>query len=428
MYTTKRRDRLFNGANGELVVVYKDIPGRKDVTTGSWQPTGWHGTEETQSENHPSWKRRRKGEFPGDVGGEFKSVKSYVVAGEDPFPIVGLQGWQNRGAFNEKRANYKGVLIPGSIPVIKGTVFPPSAASSNADLDKWGTKAVTLVKPTDRVANALVTLIELYRDGLPSLIGHQTWRQKVLNAKSSAKTAGGEYLNWQFGFKPLANDIAKFMATVVDLDRLIRQYERDSGRMVRRRFSFPPERSISVSKVSDNVYTTVPSSSLLTDPLSTNQGSTYLIREVEIRRWFSGAFVYHIPDYQNRRYAARPSVNEFQKYLGLELTPEVLWAAAPWSWAVDWYLNVGDVLSNLTSWFQDGLVLKYGYIMEHSKRSDTYIYVGGTKLYTSAQPTPVTFVTETKLRRRATPFGFGVLLQSLSDRQKAIAAAIAVQR
>lgn len=424
MQTIKRRDTSFNGNNGELAVTYKDIPGRKDVTKGSWRPPGWNGTEVTRSENHPEWLRRRPGDvMVGDVGGEFFNQKTYVIGHDKPWPIVGLTGYKNKGLFNEQRAEYKGVLLP-DCPTLAGSCFPPITASARSGLDSWGTKAIALCKPTDRVANALQTLIELYREGLPKLIGSATWKAGVLRARD----AGHEYLNVEFGFKPLANDIAKFMATVVDCDRLIRQYERDSGRLVRRRMSFPPERSIDVSKRSDNVYVTVPSSSLLTDPSSTNQGSTYRIREVEVRRWFTGAFCYHIPDYNNNRYAARPHMSQAERLLGLELTPEVLWELAPWSWAVDWFTNLGDVISNLTSWFQDGLVLKYGYIMEHSKCSDTYVYIGQTKFWSGSSPAPVTFVTETKQRQRATPFGFGVLLSALTDRQKAIAAAIAVQQ
>jgi len=78
----------------------------------------------------------------------------------------------------------------------------------------------------------------------------------------------------------------------------------------------------------------------------------------------------------------------------------------------------------------DGLVLRYGYIMEHKVTRRTYYHRGPTNLWwgESAFPAVLTFVTETKVRRRATPFGFGVAEDSLSPRQNAIVAALGLSR
>jgi hypothetical protein len=115
------------------------------------------------------------------------------------------------------------------------------------------------------------------------------------------------------------------------------------------------------------------------------------------------------------------------KIFGLELTPEVAWNLSPWSWAADWFTNAGDVISNLTDWATDGLVLRYGYVMEHTIASNTYTFVGKTGFSnTSVRPSPVTLVTETKRRVKANPFGFGVTWGGLSPRQLAITAALGI--
>jgi len=117
------------------------------------------------------------------------------------------------------------------------------------------------------------------------------------------------------------------------------------------------------------------------------------------------------------------------KLLGLDLNPETLWEMAPWSWAVDWFTNAGDVIHNVNAWSSDGLVLKYGYIMEHTIVRDIYTWVGDTRFKPdTVYPDVVVLVTETKLRRRATPFGFGLTFSSLTKRQKAIAAALGLTR
>jgi hypothetical protein len=103
------------------------------------------------------------------------------------------------------------------------------------------------------------------------------------------------------------------------------------------------------------------------------------------------------------------------------LTPEALWNLAPWSWATDWFANVGDVISNMTAFAGDNLVLRYGYLMEHSMIEDTYtrndISAGSFQL-----------ITESKRRIKANPFGFGVSWEDLSPFQLSIAAALGLSK
>jgi len=118
---------------------------------------------------------------------------------------------------------------------------------------------------------------------------------------------------------------------------------------------------------------------------------------------------------------------EAKKLLGLSLTPETLWNIAPWSWAVDWFSNTGDVISNLSDWASDGLVMHYGYMMEKTIVKDTYnITPSGIQAFPSVPN--LTLVTETKQRIRANPFGFGLSFDGLSTIQKAILAALGISR
>jgi hypothetical protein len=69
----------------------------------------------------------------------------------------------------------------------------------------------------------------------------------------------------------------------------------------------------------------------------------------------------------------------------------------------------------------------YGYIMEHSIVRDTYTLSATGFNQPQAVP-PATFVTETKLRRGANPFGFGLTWDGLSTFQKSILAALGITR
>jgi len=131
-------------------------------------------------------------------------------------------------------------------------------------------------------------------------------------------------------------------------------------------------------------------------------------------------------------YDSRSKLSKYALYsdkvLGANLTPETLWNLAPWSWATDWFANTGDVISNITSWSADGLVMQYGYMMENSIVTDTYTRELSGLNNNTVDVQPVTLVTETKVRRKANPFGFGIDWEGLSPIQLAIAAAIGISR
>jgi len=77
-----------------------------------------------------------------------------------------------------------------------------------------------------------------------------------------------------------------------------------------------------------------------------------------------------------------------------------------------------------------GLILRYGYIMEHTVHKYTYS-LGPVTLFPGADPVPVPdliLVTETKQRQRANPFGFGLKWDDLSPFQLSILTALGISR
>jgi hypothetical protein len=152
---------------------------------------------------------------------------------------------------------------------------------------------------------------------------------------------------------------------------------------------------------------------------------------VERRIRFSGAYMYHVPVSELAIGKMIRSAEEAQRYLGLELTPEVLWNLSPWTWLADWNVNLGEIISNITNFQTDSLVLKYGYIMceTRSRRSYTLVplpayagYVGPTGPFT------VSFITVKKERVRASPYGFALDPSAYSGRQWAILSALGLSK
>lgn len=378
------------------------------------------GKQVTVSTGHPF--QSRKGLY-GDIGGDFYTTMSQIAFAPRDAHIRTTVTVDPSPPPTYRTTRYDGFLAAIDPSDASVYPFPPTEASSEEKMSSFGATAIARCKPTNSVADVSTAIGELFKDGLPSLIGHTFWKDKTSNIR---KQSGGEFLNIQFGWLPLVSDVKKFANAIDKADTVLAQYERDSGKVVRRRYNFPRERDVKEEVVAQNVQPYMPvNTSDLYDILV---GRVVRVRETTRVRWFSGAFTYHLPSGTDSRSAMTRYALEAKKLLGLTLTPETLWNLAPWSWATDWFFNTGDVISNLTDWKTDGLVMRYGYIMETVTVTDTYRHEPNNPSKDYPYVPVVKLVTTTKTRFRANPFGFGVIWSGLSPRQLAITAALGLSR
>lgn len=366
------------------------------------------GTEITQSEGHPFHSRKRG--RPSDIGGPFFNQKRTFHG----FHHVRLRTSGTESPFYRIVREYDGPMFP---VVPKDTLFPPSMASSNEALDKLGATAVSRCKPTNPIVDLTAALAELKGEGLPHLHGSQLWKDKTVTARS----AGSEYLNHQFGWAPLVSDVSAFGSGVIHAHSVIERYKAGIGKMQRRSYDFP----ISVDESTDYLGTGYPITYGLTFNYK-NEGLIIRHRKVTRRRWFRGAFTYYFP------YGLGGKLGDYAilaRQLGAVPTPETVWNVAPWSWAVDWFSNTGDVISNWTSFHVDGLVMSYGYMMEHTIVEDTY-RLDGAQFNTGpyVPVPPLRLVTETKIRRVANPYGFGLTWEGLNPFRLSILGALGLTK
>jgi hypothetical protein len=287
---------------------------------------------------------------------------------------------------------------------------PPSLSQpSDTELNAAGTTAIARSAPNNPAFDMTVAIAEVVREGIPSMVGLNLWKERT----QLARGAGSEYLNFQFGWKPLMSDIQSFARTVKDSHAILDSYRKGSDKKIRVGYSFP-----------DYDWTDVyQGGGFFPWPSAYNQSGTgTLVRTQRTQRWFSGAFRYHIPTTDTVLGKFNNWLSMADRLLGVKVTPEDVWNLAPWSWAVDWFTNTGDVLRNVSNLGKDGLVLQYGYVMDHRRNSREYYcnFPGG---FTSR-----IVLEEWKRRRQATPYGFGVDFSSLSARQVAIIAALGLSR
>lgn len=415
----KRRARLLSGTK---VLTYPYGTNQSVSTQVADFSAMLKGVQVTVSENHPDWNSKKSSSGFTDIGGNFYTQKTKV---EGPLTTdhksSGSRTNRNASgvALSTDYYQYQGFMIPVHPSYM---TWPAIPASSLTSLDALGATAIARCKPTNSVADLSTFLGETIKDGLPKLVGASFWKDKTITAKK----AGSEYLNKEFGWDPMVQDILDIASAIDHAGEVIRQYERDSGRVVRRRFSFPPVNSVTSSVLHNgvNAWCAGPIHALMNEGVPQNQGKVILQKETSIRRWFSGAFTYWLPPSGTLAGEAARA----KKLLGASLDPDTLWELAPWSWAVDWFSNAGDVISNMTDFLSGGLVLWYGYIMEHSISKHTYVFSGPTGYVGSTRPLSVSLVAETKIRKKATPFGFGLNWANFSPQQLAIVGALGISR
>jgi hypothetical protein len=368
------------------------------------------GRQRTVSEGHAFSKLKRK--THEDIGGDFRTDK--ILPLSTPFRTTSRYGnyW------------FEGHLLASTefydvLAKEKETHWERDGPhASSGDLDEYGTTLISRCLPTNPVSNAASFLGEL-REGLPSIPGRALLREGI-----KPKSIGGEYLNVEFGIKPMLSDLEKFVQANQNSEKILAQLERDSGQVVRRRKGLP-QINTETTTVQDKTYPSAVGGGF--NAYHVNLGVT--TRTVKTTRdvWFSGAFTYYLPP----KGTWERTISELDKLYGVRLTADTLYQLTPWSWAVDYAVNLGDVIHNLTQFAQDGLVMRYGYVMCKTRREVTTTWNGNFRdSGGNFRPITVTdkYVWETKQRRRATPYGFGLTYDGLSDSQKAIIAALGMSR
>lgn len=346
-------------------------------------------------------------------------------------------------------ASYVGPLI--CLPSKTGIKWY-SGSSASGLISKYGPAAIAATAPTNPASSGGQGFYELLADGLPSIPKAGIGALDSIWHTMRALAHGN--LSVQFDWLPFIGDLRSTLHALTNASKLVRQYHRDSGRVVRRRMTFPATKvttdlgsssaiSVSGALCSPPGVDTSKGWSLPSAPhqerfiFHTGTGSAVAeTKVVTTRVWFSGAYSYFVPE-------AKPGfIGQLERYeedanhlLGLELTPSLLWQLTPWSWLLDWKTQIGNSIKNFSALQTDSLVIRYGYLMVETTTEHT---VTLRQLYTGFSgvngfPTnPVTcsstYTTVLKERFRATPYGFGVDMSGLSDRRWSILASLGMTR
>lgn len=365
-----------------------------------------HGTSLQQSEPTLTFGPKVKSFVRHDVGGPFALRDAYWKSISD-----------GHGTYKDGLRQYVGGFVPR-------TLGWPNIVESSSDYLNWtggaelanlethGPTAVARFKPGQPVVDLGQAVAEL--GDFPRLFRFRLGQFKDL---------GSNYLNVEFGWKPFLSDLRKLYHVERKITKRLLQLQRDNGRRIRRRGTVRKGTEKVLSDVTTSTYGAM---TPILPTLYYAQTPQISVKSVITERiWFSGSFRYWIPNVGTQEWVDSATSSLF----GLDPTPSLLWEVLPFSWLVDWYSNIGDVLNNISSNAAESLVMDRGYLMSGIEKRTEFkaeARLSVNKSHTShvtVNP-ELHFIEQVKLRAKASPFGFALTKADLNLRQLAILAAL----
>ena len=362
------------------------------------------------------------------TGGEFKSEKVRFQP-DSTFKRMSF------GTTGSNRVRYSGTVSPCS-PAVALAAPSPIDETKLMDL---GAKQLLYNVPNKPLVGISQTLAELKREGLPRSAALSDFRDTFvpffrkekqgktdLDYKDIPRKGSSEFLSWQFGFRPVIQDIYALATSLDTADKQWRMYVEQANKLVRRHFEFPVETSTKTEAVANggSSYPVLPTT------IASGQTNTlFRTRTTVTRRRFSAAYAYTLPRGAESTNVAVRKVLQYKQQYGLNVDPALLWELTPWSWLIDWFLPVGNFIQSVSSLILGNTACPWAYISEHTVVTDVYERPGVAFAGTSDKLQSLTVVSDYKRRMEASPFGFGVKSwKDLSPLQLSILAAIGFTR
>jgi hypothetical protein len=288
-----------------------------------------------------------------------------------------------------------------------------------------------------------VALMELLRGDIPSMIGHlkkftSISGRSIKDYKDAASAVGGEYLNSVFGWAPLVKEIQGIINVLISIDRMV--YAESYSR--KRRWQGPA--TSSEVAFTNRLMTLSPGGSWpgssITRTGNQSVGATVTYSGTE-RLTLSEDYrlssqVSSLARPNSRTIGFVEKAEEILQRLGFVTSLAEVWELVPYSWLVDWVSNIGASLhnANVYSPVSGKYTVDYAYVTTvttHSRvetvrsaslgnsSSDDYFSLRTGQSFLSSV---------SKNRDRATPFGFGTQLGSLTTSQFAILVALGLAK
>lgn len=374
-----RRKEFLGSPVGERKTTWKNYPGFSSSSYYSYIPTG------LVSECHDQL----------NAGPPYKSGGNLVIKHDEYHSDI----------FPYDRGRYVGYGHEHSFSG-NGLIFPPPASFPEIEEDPyylWAQGSTGMARAKPDIAQAGLSQILVEARKLPQLFDR-------------VGTLGRE-----FGWDTTKREVVTLHDTFLNMKKHLNQLRRDNGKSVRRRITLRDEKKVDVLSSEEGIYTSPP------DGLGSERQTRIHTREFTHKVWYVGKFRYFLPE-EFLNPAWEPLLEA--RIAGLSVNPEIAWDLTPFSWLADWFGNMGDIVSNISSFVQDNLVQEYGYVMSTQSVKSKYdvrfldVNAVGKKYwrYTSAYRKRTL-----KMRVYGYPYSFGPTPGSLTNRQISILGALGLQ-
>lgn len=271
------------------------------------------------------------------------------------------------------------------------------------------------------------TLVELVSGNIPKVLA--SLPKVIAKQKSLHKALGDEYLSVQFGWVPIVNDIMSLVKTLMVVDSMVYTGSDRRQRGLKPDVAYtdrydPTGLSWTVPQWRDGGLSPLPMGGGSTSPASSM--STTLRSDHRISARFTAL--------------ARPTrgsnsfvdkAEDVVRELGIWY-PALGWDLLPYSFLVDWFVNLGDSITNAYAFSSKGQTnIDYAYLTSRYTTVGTTTFAkpvwrDGNSIYTVSKN--ATSVSDVKVRQAISPFGLGIDLSALNGFQWSILVALGLGR
>lgn len=402
----------------------------------------WTSKESVDDETHlgPPW----------TTGGPFTKLKvtsdSEIVKGSGDYdtgtnvlPTVmwGPQKWKYSGGFLPLWP-----VIPGVVSEdysVDSKIWGPGATNIIPALTGWGPKAWALSAPKIEMANGFVSLAEA-RDiprmlKISSSVFHSKWGLyggNINTVRQVPKQVSDTFLNHQFGWSPFLSDLGKFYTAHNEMSSYMSRMGHGNDKWkVYRRTLLDDYQSSKLAEGNGVRYrpSFEPTEWAWVRPGT--QSKWELHEEKFTLVTSSGSFKWYKPEFEDLKSG---NINVGFRNIGIQMaahgiriSPSNIWRATPWTWLIDWGLNVGRSIDRLSEYLLDGVVSKYLYVMQHTVRR---LVLYNTIPFRTGDVTFAHYrIIDVKQRAEAgSPYGFDLPWDNFSLRKMAILGALGISR
>lgn len=414
-----------------------------------------------------------------DVGHTFAVAKKYItmissrgswadsyggVVELDAIPLNPLPGDSSGNTMSGSQTWLSfpwGASSPGLSP------FSPADSSfrpfSSGDLIKLQQDLITGLNPYRGNNSAMTAILELLKGDLPRAFGnltkfstemkylHPADRMKLVDQmyKESVTSPGATDLNIRFGWAPLVSDIKTLIEACIRLDSTLVEknarrkrrkvfkkidfYEETSG-WRRNQFGFPTFGSYDKVPHFEIYPRTLLGSTLNSSSSNSGPGVSYAYTAGKGMQFLTQEVSYTFSARYSNGVRTNPTLDAYAEklmsFLGLEITPEVIYDLTPWTWLLDWFTSLGSTVKFLSDFGLRNNVVNYAYFTQYvtTTRGKMLWNLSSSGALFPQDLVMVKEVSKEIYREAASPLGFGVSWSTLSESQLGILTALGLIR